>query len=53
MCKHNWIRFPNGVSACNLCGLTLLRDGKVVFDQQFTNVGKTKKRRRKNAKTRK
>jgi len=49
MCKHNWIRFPNGVSVCKLCGLTLLCNGKVVFDRQFANI--TKKRRKKHAKT--
>lgn len=48
MCKHNFIKFGQ-VSVCKLCGLTLFSDGKVMFDKQFTNYGK-KKRRKTNAK---
>lgn len=50
MCKHDWIKI-NDVIACKRCGLTRTYDGKYIFDRRLVSVGKTKKRRKKNAKT--
>lgn len=48
MCRHQWLAI-NDVSVCKRCGLTLDRKtGKfIMFDKQFANVGKKKRRKRK------
>jgi len=42
MCNHFWKKF-NDFSVCNKCGLTILYNGKIIFDRQAPNFFKEKK----------
>lgn len=46
MCSHTNTRKINDVKVCLNCGLTILPNGKVIFDRKITNYRpeKTKKR---------
>lgn len=48
MCSHKWIEC-NDVTACVKCGLTRIRDGKVIFDKRLPNYKLKKRRVKKNA----
>ena len=50
MCGHSWVKM-NDISVCKKCGLTLLPNGKVMFDRKFPDYLKRKKVKRKNERT--
>ena len=48
MCSHEWVTI-NKLSVCRRCGMTLDKEtGKfIMFDRDFTNAGRKKRRKRK------
>ncbi len=45
MCKHTNTRKYNDVKVCMNCGLTILPDGKIMYDRAIVNY-KPKKRKK-------
>lgn len=44
MCKHEHTRRMNDVKVCLRCGLTLTRDGKIMFDRKIANYKPKRKK---------
>ena len=49
MCRHNW-REINDIRVCLRCGLTVIKNGSVLFDRNIMNYRPRKKGRKKNGK---
>lgn len=44
MCRHTNTQKINGVRVCLKCGLTLTKDGKVLFDKGIVNYKPKRKK---------
>lgn len=44
MCNHEFVKTDN-MRACKKCGLTILNNGRVLFDKEITNYKPKRKKR--------
>ena len=46
MCPHTNTRKINDVKVCLSCGMTMTKDGKILFDREIANYKPKKQKRR-------
>ena len=47
MCSHTNTRKVNDIRVCLDCGMTILPNGKIIFDRQITNYNPKKSKKHK------